>query len=348
MKSTATSGPPAGRKSVSPHRFAAGLGATMFLGCVLVAASARAAPVCARHLPSAPTLERLHEAMGQGRFVAYEPTSLVVRDGRPSHADRASIRADLEVLRPRFDSLITYGALHGAEAVPAIATELGFRALVIGIWNPFDEAEVEAALAAARRYPSLVVGISVGNELVFAHRRSAAELSARLAALRARAPAVPLATTEPFHIFYSDEESVVLGEVDFLLANVHPVFQPWFRTAPDGSAAEFVVSVVGKLAQRYCGAILVKETGVPTAPAAAGFSAARQAGFYRELRRQFPPTPQRAFAYFVAFDAPWRVQDQQASPGIHPEEAHWGLYDEARRPKDVVREIPPLVATGSR
>lgn len=318
--------------------------AAALLGCLWLAAAGQAAPVCARHPGSAATLERLQEAVGQGRFVAYEPTSLTVHNGRSSRADPASIRADLAVLRPRFDSLLTYGALNGADAIPDIAAALGFRALVIGIWNPFNEAEVEAALAAARRHPNLVVGLSVGNEMVFAKRRTAAELTLRIAALRVREPSIPLATTEPFHIFYAGTARGLLGEVDFLLANVHPVFQPWFRTAPDANAAKFVVSVVGELAERYCGAILVKETGVPTAPATAGFSAARQASFYRELRHAFPPSPTRAFAYFTAFDAPWRVADEQASPGIHPEEAYWGLYDEARAPKLAVADIPPLPA----
>jgi len=318
--------------------------AAALLGCLLLTGFSQAAPVCARHPGSATALERLGQAMGQGRFIAYQPTSLTVHNGRSSRADSASIRADLTALRPRFDSLITYGALNGAEAIPDIANGLGFRALIIGIWNPFDEAEVAAALAAARRFPTLVVGLSVGNETVFAKRRTASELTLRLDALRARAPATPLATTEPFHIFNAETARGLLGEVDFLLANVHPVFQPWFRTAPDANAAKFVVSVVRDLAERFCGAILVKETGVPTAPAAAGFSAARQASFYRELRQAFPPSATRAFAYFAAFDAPWRVADEQASPGIHPEEAYWGLYDEARVPKRAVADIPPLPA----
>jgi hypothetical protein len=47
----------------------------------------------------------------------------------------------------------------------------------------------------------------------------------------------------------------------------------------------------------------------------------------------------RAFAYFAAFDAPWRVNDE---PGHQPEEAHWGLYDELRRAKPVIATIPEL------
>ncbi len=50
----------------------------------------------------------------------------------------------------------------------------------------------------------------------------------------------------------------------------------------------------------------------------------------------------RAFAYFAAFDAPWRVDDNHPVPGYHPEEAHWGLYDDRRKPKQVVAIIPVL------
>jgi exo-beta-1,3-glucanase (GH17 family) len=315
------------------------------LAAVLVATVVRAEAVCARGDAAHGALLRLEAAMGEGRFVGYGPTALRIVDGHATHADPASIRADLAVLRPRFDSLVTYSALHGAEAIPGIAAELGFRALVIGIWNPFDSAEVDAALDAAQRYPRLIVGLSVGNELVFAHRRTAAELASRIAGIRLRAPGVPLAATEPFHVFYEPSDRPVLERVDFLLPNVHPVFQSWFATAPDANAARFVVGVVDELAHRFCGPILVKETGVPTAPAAKGFTEQRQASFYRELRGAFVPSRSRAFVYFAAFDAPWRVADEQAAPGFHPEEAHWGLFTDSRAPKAAARELPPLVAS---
>jgi len=283
---------------------------------------------------------RLHAAMAHGRFIAYGPTALKVVNGRPSFADPKSIRADLEVLRSRFDSLITYGALNGTEAIPASATALGFRALIIGVWNPFDSAELNAALAAARNNPKLVVGISLGNEMLFFHRHSAGELVKLLDQVHAQAPLVALSTTEPFHMFDEPALRPVLERLDFLLANVHPIFQPWFRTATDGDAAQFVVNVAVKLAADYCGPILIKETGIPTAPQASGFTEQRQASFYQELARRFPAAGGRAFAYFSAFDAPWRLQD--AGPQPAPEEAHWGLYDENRRPKQVVARIAPL------
>jgi exo-beta-1,3-glucanase (GH17 family) len=310
----------------------------------LIVPLAVAQPVCERNAAGAPALERLTHAMAHGRFAAYQPTSLKVVDGRVQAADPASIRADLAVLRPRFDALITYDAIHGAEAIPEIAAALKFRALVIGVWNPADAAQLEAALSAARRHPQLVVGLSLGNESILARRSSFAAVAAAIATVRGRAPQLPLATTEPFHLYEEPAAGALLGTMDFLLVNIHPLFQPWFRGSTDATAAQFVVNVVADLGQRFCGPILVKETGVPTAPASAGFSPERQAAFYAELRRRLPGSAAHAFAYFAAFDAPWRAYDAGPVPGAvtGPEEAHWGLYDSGRRAKAAARALPAL------
>ncbi len=310
----------------------------------LLVPPAVAQPLCGHNPAAAPALARLGRTMAQGRFVAYQPTSLRVLDGRVQPADPADIRADLAVLRPRFDALITYDAIHGAEAIPKIAAALGFRALIIGVWNPADAAELDAALEAARRYPSLVVGLSLGNEAILARRSTFSATAAALAAARARAPQLAFSTTEPFHLYEEPAAGALLGAVDFLLVNVHPVFQQWFRGATDATAAQFVVNVVADLGQHFCGPILVKETGVPTAPASAGFSPERQAGFYAELRRRFAPSSVRAFAYFSAFDAPWRAYDANPVAGAPtgPEEAYWGLYDSERRAKPAAIALPLL------
>jgi exo-beta-1,3-glucanase (GH17 family) len=103
-----------------------------------------------------------------------------------------------------------------------------------------------------------------------------------------------------------------------------------------------VVNVVAKLREVACGPVLVKETGVPTAPASLGYSPQRQTSFYEALQQRFKPGGQSAFAYFSAFDAPWRANDESPVPGEHPEEAHWGLFDAQRKPKPVVQQIPLL------
>ena len=338
------------------------------LATLVPVSGARAAPtgpaVCGKYTATAPAVTRLREAMAHGRFIAYQPTSLHAINGVLTHADPDSIRADLQVLRPRFDSLITYGSVSGAEAIPGIAASLGYRAVIIGIWNPFNAAELSAALTAAKANPRVVVGVSLGNEMLFFQRHSFAELAELLDSVHTQAPQLALSTTEPFQMFEGPEAAPILERLDFLLANVHPVHQPWFRSAPEGNAVQFVVNVVSDLGRYYCGPILVKETGIPTAPAEKGFTEARQASFYKDLQDRFtasmsvpvstsapastalPSAGERAFAYFAAFDAPWRVNDVGPAPGqrLAEEEAHWGLYDEKRRPKPVVASIPPLTS----
>src|SRR5579871_4327882 len=139
---------------------------------VSVNASAATGGTCSKNPSAAAAVGRLREAMAQGRFIAYEPTSLRMFNGKATEADADSIRADLTALRPRFDSLITYGVLHGADKIPTIAASLKFRAVIIGVWDPLDHTELDTAVSLAKNPANHVVGLSLGNEVVFSHRAS--------------------------------------------------------------------------------------------------------------------------------------------------------------------------------
>jgi len=323
------------------------LATLLVLFVVLARASAFAGPVCQTRADTMPALRRLEDVMMTGRFVAYDPTSLQFVNGRATHADEASMLEDLKVLRPRFDGLITYTSSNGADKVADVAAKLGYRALIMGVYDIASREELDSALAAAKRHPELVVGLSIGNEVVFSKRATLDQIASSVMEVRRRAPALALTTTEPFHVFLQPAAQPLLSQLDFMLVNVHPIYESWFRSASDENAAEFVVKAVDKLVDVYCGPILVKETGEPTAPEQAGYTPKRQVSFYDALDRKFPPTRARAFAYFCAFDAPWRVNDS-AVPGIRPrqEEGHWGIYDEKRQPKPVVNVIPILPKIG--
>jgi exo-beta-1,3-glucanase (GH17 family) len=282
--------------------------------------------------------------MSTGRFVAYQPTALKVVDGKLTRADDASIRADLKTLRPWFDGLITYGAQNGNERVPDIAAELGFRAVILGAWDPADADEMANALAAWRRNPRIIAGLSLGNEIVFGNRGNWRDLHGHLKRVRQEAPGLPLTVSEPFAEYLDHAQArAVLKATDFMLVNIHPVFESWFKSGTADNWTDFVVRVMARLKAIYARPILVKETGVPTGPASAGFSQDMQRAFYTLLAQRLPPSRARAFAYFTAFDEPWRPGDFNPVPGAHPEEAFWGLFTETRAPKAAMQDVAKLV-----
>jgi exo-beta-1,3-glucanase (GH17 family) len=288
-------------------------------------------------------LAPLQAAMAHGRFVTYQPTQLKVVNGRISPAGEASIRADLAVLRPYFDCLITYGAQGGAERIADIAAELKFRAVVIGVWNFYDAAELAKALAAARRAPALVAGLSLGNEMILSKRAAWGDLEQALDTVHKQLPGVPLTVTETFADFLDQPDAkAVFAKMDFMLVNIHPIFESWFRHAGAANWADFVARAGALLARAFAGPILVKETGIPTGPSSLNYTQAMQHDFYRALEKRLPQTARLAFSYFSAFDAPWRLSDAIVGGGLHPEEAHWGLFDANRAPKQVMHDFPPL------
>jgi len=285
----------------------------------------------------------LQNVMTHGRFVAYQPTAQKAIDGKLTQASDDSIRADLAILRPWFDGLITYGAQNGNERVPDVAASLGFHAVVMGVWDPGDKNEVANAIAAWRRNPKLVAGLSLGNEIVFGKRGTWDDMSEYLQSVRADAPGLPLTISEPFAEYLDHPEShAVLKATDFMLVNIHPVFESWFKSGTADNWTDFVVRVMARLKKIYTRPILIKETGVPTGPASAGFNEDMQRAFYDLLAKRIHPSRHGAFAYFTAFDEPWRAGDFNPTPGAHPEEAFWGMFTEARAPKPVMADLPKL------
>jgi len=307
---------------------------------LLGAGAAALSSVAPRAHAAAPT-GLLTDVMANGRFVTYQPTAITAVDGKLTAASEESIRADLAVLKPHFDGLITYSAISGAERVPDIAREMGFRAVVVGVWSITDETERANAIAAVERNPSIIAGLSLGNETILGQRGNWGDVAYQIGRMRKRLPSVPLATTEPFaqYLDQSDARST-LATMDFLLVNIHPIFETWFRSAKAPNWADFVVRVAQRLAQVFPGPVLVKETGVPSGPESARFDEAMQDDFWRALEAQMPRSSARAFSYFSAFDAPWRANDASPELGMHPEEAYWGLFTEARVPKKVMADMP--------
>jgi len=283
--------------------------------------------------------ERVRHAVNSVRFVAYTPTDLRIDAGQVHPASRAGIRRDLVTLRHDFDGLVTYSCADGLELVPGIAQSLGYRALIVGIWDPLSQQEIDNAIHVARAWPDLVIGVVVGNETLFARRLEWPVLRAAMTRLRAQLPEVAITTSEPFHVYLDHDPPDFVERQDFLLPNVHPLYQPWFAPDHIAQSIEFVLQVTQRLSVLSDKPLLIKETGLPSGPETAGFTPQRQAQFWSELAQRWPREPGRGLGYFEAFDHAWKAENARREFGFHPEETHWGLYREDGKPKPVMQAL---------
>ena len=110
------------------------------------------------------------------------------------------LQADLTALRPAFDGLILYG--FDVALTPGIAeqaADLGYRAVLLGIWNPKSDAEVAGVADLVRRYRDrLALAVCIGNEGINDNRYTIEHLERardRLSALAGTG--VSVTTSEP-------------------------------------------------------------------------------------------------------------------------------------------------------
>jgi exo-beta-1,3-glucanase (GH17 family) len=243
------------------------------------------------------------------RWIAYAPTNWnPVKGIQPSEA---SLRADLKTLHDAgFTGLVTYGA--DLPAIPRLASECGFRGMLLGVWDPKDP--VELALAGREASNPLILGFIVGNEGL-GERYDLDTLQHTVKAL-SDATGKPVTTSEQVND-YQDQRLLSLG--DWICPNAHPF---WNGRLEPHEAVRWTVEQYQSLLRRTVKPVLLKEVGLPSA-GHARVSEAAQSDYYRLLMQ----TDVR-FCFFEAYDQPWKQWS--------PVEPHWGLFRADRSAKPVV------------
>ena len=274
------------------------------------------------------------------QFMAYTPSQFRVEAGRPIAASRESIVADLALLRRHVNGLITYSSSNGLDQIVDVAQAAGFHAVILGMWSPTDADEFNRTVRTARAHPHLVRAIAVGNEGLFWKRYQWPDVTRVITQLRRELPGVAMTTSEPMASYLGSPQRLDCDQQDFLLPNIHPLFETWFRPDASEQAAQFVVESSIRL-RALCGKfVLVKETGAPSGPLERGMSPQAQAQLWSELLRRLRAQKNVGLALFEAFDAPWKVAEIARDSGIHDErERYWGWFDAQRHPKPVVNVL---------
>jgi cellulose synthase/poly-beta-1,6-N-acetylglucosamine synthase-like glycosyltransferase/exo-beta-1,3-glucanase (GH17 family) len=202
---------------------------------------------------TAPSVEARLPSVSYNRFA--EPSA----DG--SRVPEAQIRADLSAIARCAKAVRTYASTQGLERVPEVAAELGLT-VTLGIWIDKDDArnerEIATALDLARRYPN-VTRLVVGNETVFRHERTAADLAGIIRRVK-RASPVPVATADHWKTFVDHPELVDV--VDQVFAHILPYWEGISKKA----AVNGSFDLYDKLLAAYPGKkIVIGEFGWPSA-----------------------------------------------------------------------------------
>ena len=244
-------------------------------------------------------------------------------------AGRAAIEDDLKRISRISGCVLTYAATHGLEHVPEIARGLGLT-VIQGIWLSRDaarnHAEVESAIALARRYPGVIRAIVVGNE-VFLRGEMSPEALAPIIARVKTAAGVPVTYAETWEYWLQNRE--LAAAVDFVTIHVLPYGEDF--PVPAAATAARVVEVQHRVAANFPGKeVFVGEAGWPSAGRMrerALPSASNQARVIHDLL-----AAAKRFGFRLnipeAFDQPWRQRVEGTAGG------HWGwMTAGTREPK---------------
>lgn len=238
------------------------------------------------------------------------------------------IEADLKRLASRTRCVRTYSVELGLDQVPAVAGKLGMKVL-LGAWIGRDEAanraELERAIAAARRHPGVVRGLVVGNEVLLRGEQPARRLAEWLAEARQRA-SVPVTYADVWEFW--ERHDALAAQVDFVTVHILPYWED------EPVAVDAAVAHIGDIHRRMAShfgdkPILIGETGWPSA---GRMRRAARPGLLEEARfhREFAIAAREQgwdYNLIEAFDQPWKRRLEGAMGGA------WGLFGSDGRAK---------------
>ncbi len=263
---------------------------------------------------SQPVTQSWIQKVNSIKWVAYSSPNPDPSGGYHQPAAGA-IYSDLQTLKKAgFTGLITYGSsgIMGKQFL-TIAASLGYQGILMGIWSPTNQPELNSAVNAAAM--PIVLGYSIGNEgLGDSHSRySVPDLCSAISDLRAHT-GKPVTTSEDIEVYYRWPQLLSVG--DWLFPISHPY---WHFTKYASDAILWEQHQYDALLDQTDRYVFFKEVGLPTA-GAFGLSEANQDLYYRGLART-----DVQFAYFEGFDQP-----SKAGASVEP---HWGIFHSDLSPK---------------
>ncbi len=241
------------------------------------------------------------------------------------------IEQDLRQLAQVANCIRTYATEKGLDQVPAIAKRHGLKVLQ-GIWvsnrPDFVRQEVETAVAIARRYPDVVAGIIVGNEVLLRGEMPAADLMKIIKNVKSQVK-VPVTYADVWEFWLRNRP--IADVVDFITIHILPYWEDFPIPAERAAAHldEIRKSVAAAFPNRE---ILIGETGWPSAGRMREGALPSRADQARVLHDVVALAKREGVRINLieAYDQPWKRRLEGTVGG------HWGLITDAPRARKFV------------
>ncbi len=240
------------------------------------------------------------------------------------------IDEDMAILSRRFACIRTY-SVAGLEAVPVFAEKYGLNVL-LGAWVSGDpiltQKELTKVVELARRHPSSVRGIVVGNEVLLRREVTGPQLVEYIRQIKSALPDIPVTYADVWEFWLKHPEVVL--ETDFVMIHILPYWED-DPVSIDQSMAH-VRKIQEELARKIPGKeIVIGETGWPSEGRMRESALPSRENQARFMRGFVAMAEQEQWQYNLieAFDQPWKRAGEGAVGG------YWGLYDTDRVDKTV-------------
>ncbi|MDE1893112.1 MAG: glycosyltransferase [Xanthomonadaceae bacterium] len=242
------------------------------------------------------------------------------------------IDGDLKLLGKYTSRVRTYSMLQNPQ-LPRLAEKEGLKVMA-GAWIDRrldnNEKEIATLIAQARHYPGTINRVIVGNEALFRHDVTPAQLMAYADRVRA-ALHQPVSIAEPDYIWLKYPELV--QHVDFITIHLFPFWNgvPLTDSRGDPVAVNQAIGAYEAIRRRYPGKpVVVGEIGWPSNGDRHEYASPSVSNEAIFLRTWFNAAKRDHIDYYVmeAFDQPWKEGLGEGRTG-----AYWGMFNADRQPK---------------
>lgn len=217
----------------------------------------------------------------------------------------------------------TYSVGNGLERVPELAEKAGLK-VMLGIWigtNRIDNRlQMETAIALAKKHPSVISAVIVGNEVLLRGEMTAADLVVNIRYVKSKVGTMQVTYADVWEFWLKNRD--VYDAVDFVTIHILPYWEDFPIRARH--AATHVESIRKRMAVAFPNKeILIGETGWPSAGRMREGALPSRANQARVVSEILELARQQKFRVNLieAYDQPWKRAWEGTVGG------HWGLFD---------------------